>query len=59
MGAKQLAAVEHIIVLMLENRSFDHRLGFCTRTWAITRRLGIPSRDSAARSQTRTLMAPR
>ena len=28
MGAKQLAAIEHVIVLMLENRSFDHMLGF-------------------------------
>ena len=28
MGSKQLAAVEHIVVLMLENRSFDHMLGF-------------------------------
>ncbi len=28
MGNSQLAAVEHIVVLMLENRSFDHMLGF-------------------------------
>jgi phospholipase C len=28
MGNNQLAAVEHIVVLMLENRSFDHMLGF-------------------------------
>jgi hypothetical protein len=28
MGAKQLAAIEHIIVLMLGNRSFDHMLSF-------------------------------
>ena len=28
MGTKQLAAIEHIVVLMLENRSFDHMLGF-------------------------------
>ena len=28
MGNSQLAAVEHIAVLMLENRSFDHMLGF-------------------------------
>jgi phospholipase C len=26
--ANQLAAIEHIVVLMLENRSFDHMLGF-------------------------------
>jgi phospholipase C len=23
-----LAAIEHVVVLMLENRSFDHMLGF-------------------------------
>jgi len=28
MAGKQLAEVEHIVVLMLENRSFDHMLGF-------------------------------
>ncbi len=28
MAGKQLAAIEHIVVLMLENRSFDHMLGF-------------------------------
>ncbi len=28
MGARQLAAIEHVIVLMLENRSFDHMPGF-------------------------------
>jgi phospholipase C len=28
MSAPGLAAVEHIVVLMLENRSFDHMLGF-------------------------------
>ena len=28
MGGRQLAAIEHIVVLMLENRSFDHMLGF-------------------------------
>ncbi|WP_297354111.1 alkaline phosphatase family protein, partial [Paraburkholderia sp.] len=26
--ANQLAAIQHIVVLMLENRSFDHMLGF-------------------------------
>jgi phospholipase C len=26
--ANQLAAIEHVVVLMLENRSFDHMLGF-------------------------------
>jgi phospholipase C len=26
--ANRLAAIEHIVVLMLENRSFDHMLGF-------------------------------
>ena len=24
----QLSAIEHVVVLMLENRSFDHMLGF-------------------------------
>jgi phospholipase C len=28
MAEAQLAAIEHIVVLMLENRSFDHMLGF-------------------------------
>jgi len=28
MAGGQLAAIEHIVVLMLENRSFDHMLGF-------------------------------
>jgi phospholipase C len=28
MAGRQLAAIEHIVVLMLENRSFDHMLGF-------------------------------
>jgi phospholipase C len=28
MAASGLAAVDHIVVLMLENRSFDHLLGF-------------------------------
>ena len=28
MPEAQLAAIEHIVVLMLENRSFDHMLGF-------------------------------
>jgi phospholipase C len=27
-GTNQLAAINHIVVLMLENRSFDHMLGF-------------------------------
>ncbi|WP_439893077.1 hypothetical protein ACS7SF_24500 (plasmid) [Ralstonia sp. 25C] len=26
----QLDAIEHVVVLMLENRSFDPVLGFCT-----------------------------
>jgi phospholipase C len=25
---RELAAIEHVVVLMLENRSFDHMLGF-------------------------------
>ncbi len=28
MAANQLGAIDHIVVLMLENRSFDHMLGF-------------------------------
>ncbi len=28
MGGRELAAIEHVVVLMLENRSFDHMLGF-------------------------------
>src|SRR6266700_2109566 len=28
MPDEQLARIEHIVVLMLENRSFDHMLGF-------------------------------
>jgi phospholipase C len=28
MAGRHLAAIEHIVVLMLENRSFDHMLGF-------------------------------
>ena len=28
MAGRQLEAIEHIVVLMLENRSFDHMLGF-------------------------------
>ena len=28
MAGNQLGATEHIVVLMLENRSFDHMLGF-------------------------------
>jgi phospholipase C len=27
-AANQLGSVEHIVVLVLENRSFDHMLGF-------------------------------
>ena len=28
MSANQLSSINHIVVLMLENRSFDHMLGF-------------------------------
>ena len=27
-GGNALSSVEHVVVLMLENRSFDHMLGF-------------------------------
>ena len=27
-GENNLSAVQHVVVLMLENRSFDHMLGF-------------------------------
>src|ERR1700683_62839 len=27
-GVQQLGAIDHVVVLMLENRSFDHMLGF-------------------------------
>src|SRR6201996_43846 len=27
-AASQLASIEHVVVLMLENRSFDHMLGY-------------------------------
>ena len=27
-GSNSLSSIEHIVVLMLENRSFDHMLGF-------------------------------
>ena len=27
-SANQLNSIEHVVVLMLENRSFDHMLGF-------------------------------
>jgi phospholipase C len=27
-GGNGLSSVEHVVVLMLENRSFDHMLGF-------------------------------
>jgi phospholipase C len=43
MGNNQLAAVEHIVVLMLENRSFDHMLGFLYE--GKTAPSGLPSRD--------------
>jgi phospholipase C len=33
-----LSSVEHIVVLMLENRSFDHMLGFLYSDQAMCRR---------------------
>lgn len=30
-GLERLAGVEHVVVLMMENRSFDHMLGYLTR----------------------------
>src|SRR6201986_1705639 len=30
-AANQLASIEHVVVLMLENRSFDHMLGYLYR----------------------------
>jgi phospholipase C len=48
MGAKQLAAIEHIIVLMLGNRSFDHMLSFRYETWAITRGPAMSWRSQAS-----------
>jgi phospholipase C len=27
-GSSSLSSIQHIVVLMLENRSFDHMLGF-------------------------------
>ena len=43
-AASQLGAIEHIVVLMLENRSFDHMLGYLYRTRATSRRPGSRSR---------------
>jgi phospholipase C len=40
-AANQLGSVEHIVVLVLENRSFDHMLGFLfnsrTAAWKAAR----------------------
>ena len=39
-----LAAIEHVVVLMLENRSFDHMLGYLYADAATCRRPASRSR---------------
>ena len=57
--ATGLAAVDHIVVLMLENRSFDHLLGFLYTDAGNTSPPATPTRASPALSPVRAATARR
>ena len=45
MPTKTRSPIEHIVVLMLENRAFDHMLGFLPRTGHLARLEGLTGRE--------------
>ena len=52
MSSNQLQSVNHVVVLMLENRSFDHMLGFLYATTGRGHAVGLVSRRWLTRQST-------
>jgi hypothetical protein len=50
-----LASINHVVVLMLENRSFDHMLGFLYTAQGTCRRAASPSQALPEPSRTNQL----